>query len=256
MSRRRQSAGRRRPPRLDPKIRLVAQQFVALLIRCRCDPTALLGELSEYCRRLSRHKAHAAVSQDWGEMGHVMTLWFSDPEYLDVRGNPRPLPLNGRGLSIESLARRVDPKLDPRTVLPYLKSGGGVRRRGSRYVPRGQMLIFQGRPQNTRILRGLFGHIGTLYHNLHSPPGEPKWFERHCRNHRFPASAVEAFERGVTELFEQLLLRTDTKMAVRSQQRRKGERLVTLGFGGYKFVEGRSPRTLLPSRARKRRKRR
>ena len=52
-----------------------------------------------------------------------MTLWFSDPEYVDAVGAPRPLSLRGSALSIEALARRIDPTLDVPTVLKFLQRG-------------------------------------------------------------------------------------------------------------------------------------
>jgi hypothetical protein len=65
---------------------------------------------------------------------------------------------------------------------------------------------------------------------------------------------VEKFERDEAKRFEELILQCDKRLALGARGRRKGERLVTLGYGGYKFVEqvGRER----PSRSLRSRKRR
>lgn len=225
-----------RPP-LEPHARLAVQRFVKVLARCGCAPQEIEREVSETCRAIPRAWLHKADLRDSADLGHVMTMWFSDPAYLDARGNPRPLPLRGSGLSIEALARRIDPTLEVGAVLQFLKRGGSVKRAGTRYVPRDRVTILRGRESMTTFLRGLFGLLKTLEHNSRQGRRARGWLELFARNPRFPVSAVEGFEKRVRRVADRLLLQLDADMHRRECAAAKGERTVRLGVGVYRFEE-------------------
>jgi hypothetical protein len=224
-------------PALDSKMRRGLQRFVRLLVRCGCPPELIEEEVRGTCRSTEVRALYHETRQQWVDMGHALTLWYSDPDYLDAQGNPRALPLRGDGLSIESLAQRVDPKLEVEAVLEYLERGGALQREGDCYVPCNRVLIFTGTPRNARPLTGLFGLIKTLEHNLSLPPGARPWLERFSRNPRFPVSAARAFENKARRVLGRLLVQFDAQMHTREAARDKDEPTVSLGFGLYSFEE-------------------
>jgi len=166
-----------------------------------------------------------------------MTLWFSDPAYLDPRGRPRALPLRGPALSIEALAHRVDPNFDARYVVRYLMHGGGLKRIGARYVPKGRVVIYRGRESETPLLRGLFGLLRTLEHNTQRVGLAPGWLELSTRNPLFPVSAAEGFERRLRQRVNRQLVQIDADMHRSECARKKGERTVRMGVGVYQYAE-------------------
>ena len=226
---------------LEPQVRSAVRRFVRVLARCGCAPQAIEEEVSKVCRQIPKSWLHRADLRDSVDPGHVMTLWFSDPAYLDPRGRPRPLPLRGPALSLEGLVHRVDPKFDVRYIVRYLMHGGGLKRIGARYVPKGRVVIYRGRESQTPVLRGLFGLLRTLEHNTQRVGLAPGWLELSTRNPYFPVSAAEGFERRLRQRVNRLLVQIDADMHRRECGRKKGERSVRMGVGVYQYEEAPPP---------------
>jgi len=222
---------------LEPQVRSAVRRFVQVLARCGCAPQAIEGEVSKLCRQIPKSWLHRADLRDSVDPGHLMTLWFSDPAYLDARGRPRPVPLRGPALSIEDLAHRVDPKFDARYVVRYLMRGGGLKRIGARYVPNGRVVIYRGRESETPFLRGLFGLLRTLEHNSQRAGLAPGWLELSTRNPHFPVSAAEGFERRLRRRVNRFLVQIDADMHRREGARKQGERTVRMGVGVYQYED-------------------
>jgi Family of unknown function (DUF6502) len=179
------------------------------------------------------------------DAGHVLTLWFSDPAYLDRRGAPLPLPIRGTGGSLETLAVRVDPRLDVREVLRYLLRRGALRRVGTRYLPKDRVLSVRGAggPDNVHTLRGLLGMLTTVEHNVQPKRRVAGWYEVFTHNPRFPASARTGLDKRIRVLGNKLLYQLDADMHRSEQARKRGERTVRIGVGIYRFEEGDRPRS-------------
>ena len=70
----------------------------------------------------------------------VLHGWCTDPEYLDRRGNPVRLPINGPRLSFHALVRRYGGDVTPVSVLKeLLRSGAVSRSEGGRLAVRKQI---------------------------------------------------------------------------------------------------------------------
>jgi Family of unknown function (DUF6502) len=256
-------AGRRRPvvqrrptSTLDPRSLEAVARFVRVLARCGCAPEDIGREVVKACRQVPRSwapKARAAL-REMDDASHVLTLWFSDPAYLDARGNPLPLSIRGAGGSLEALARRVDGNLEAREVLRYLSARGALRRVGARYIPRGRVLSLRGArgPDNFRHLRGLLGMLRTLEHNGQPKRRVPGWFEAFAENPRFPISARPGFDKRLRVHANKLLLQLDADMHRQEQSRKSGERTVRIGVGIYRFEDALPPRTNRSARRRNR----
>ena len=83
---------------LDARAVEVVARFVRILARCGCTPEDIGREVLKACRQVPKSWARNAMAavRDMDAAAHVLTLWFSDPAYLDARGNPRPWPCEVR----------------------------------------------------------------------------------------------------------------------------------------------------------------
>jgi hypothetical protein len=226
---------------LDARALEAVERFVRVLARCGCTPEDIAREAEKACRKIPRSlpsKALAAL-REMDDASHVLTLWFSDPAYLDSRGNPLPLPLRGAGGSLETLARRVDGGLDPREVLRYLSRRGALRRLGTRYVPKDRLLSLRGSggPDNFRHLRGLLGMLRTLEHNGQPKGHVPGWFEVFAENPNFPLTAREAFDRRLRRMGMRFLCQVDADMHRRERSRRSDDGTVRMSVHVYRSEE-------------------
>ena len=72
-------------------------RFVRVLGRCGYEPDAIERKVSAACRRIPKSwaRSHPATLREMRDASHVLTLWFSDPAFLDASGKPRALPLRG-----------------------------------------------------------------------------------------------------------------------------------------------------------------
>lgn len=223
-------------PTLEPSARAAVQRFVHVLARSGCDPEAIKDEVLKTCRVIPASWANPTRRRRADDAAHVMTLWFSEPAFADAQGAPKALPVRG-ALSIETLVRRVDPTLDVRQVLNFLKRGGALKRIGTRYRPRKRALILPGADHMTLILGGLFGLLQTLEHNLWGGARTGRRLQVYSFNPRVPVSAVAGFERRLRPLADRLLVQADADMHLHELARKKGERTVRMGLGVYQFVE-------------------
>lgn len=249
----------RRGATLDARAAEAIGIFVRILARCGCEPSDIADAVEEACRKIPRGlaaKARAAL-REMDNASHVLTLWFSDPAYLDRRGRPVPLPLRGPGGSLETLAARADLHLDVRELLRYFARRKVLRRVGNRYLPKDRILNLRGAggPENFRHLRGVLGMLRTQEHN-----GQPRrraegWYEVFAENPRFPVSARSAFDKSMRQWGNRMMLRADAEMHRYERGRKRGERTVRMGIGIYRFEEGgstdfpRSRRRLRATRA-------
>jgi hypothetical protein len=201
-SRRGPLRGSLRTATLSPRVRSAVRRFVRLLA-CGCPPKEIEMEVARTCGRTPRSRPFAAHHRHPGNARRVLTLWLSDPAYLDLRGRPRRLPLRGARLSIETLARRVDPKLNVSQVLRYLQDREEVIRVRSRYVPRNR----------EQILRD--------------------------RDPSLPVSAIGPLKNRLGQLSSRLLARLDVEMQRLGKTRRKRQRRMRVGVGIRRFQEDR-----------------
>lgn len=221
-------------------------RFVRILARCGGAPHDIVAAVGTACRHIPaawRAKAREA-EREIGDAAHVLTLWFTEPAYLDPLGEPRPLPLRGTSRSITALVRSVDRRLDAREALRYLLLTGAVRSTGARYVPRARSVLLRGArgPDYFRTLRVLENMLGTLEHNVRPQRAVRGWFEYFAENPHFPASARAAFDAHVNRLGKEFLYRLDAYMRRREIRRRPGELTVRLGIGMHLWEDaGRRP---------------
>jgi hypothetical protein len=221
-------------------------RFVRVLARCGCAPNEIGKEVLKACREIPKSWAQnpKATVPEMDAAAHALTLWFSDPAYLDASGNPRPLPVRGAAPSLESLSLRFDPKLDVQEVLRHLRRPSVLRRVGARHVPRDRVLSFRGSgsPYHSRSLRTLLAMLSTLEHNSGPRRSTPGWFEVFAVNPRIPVSQVPGFDQRLRRRGNGFIVETDADLLSCERARKANEPTVCVGVGVYRFEEQPLPR--------------
>jgi hypothetical protein len=230
-----------RPSTLDARALEAVERFVHVLGRCGCAPEDVAAEVLRLGRKVPKSWAQKAKTalRELDDASHVLTLWFSDPAFLDSNGNPKPLSLAGPRGSIEALAHRVGERLEARSLVRYL----ALRRRGARYVPRDRVVSLRGAggPDYFRRLRCLAGFLRTLEHNDLPERRVPGRFEFFAENPNFPVSARPAFDKRLRVRGMRFLMQMDGDMLRHERARRKGEPTVRVGVGVYRFEDDAEP---------------
>jgi hypothetical protein len=115
----------------------------------------------------------------------LLSSWRRDRRYVDSDGSPRVLPINGKGASLESLARKFVPEMSVSEVLTAItRHGEATTYRGDKVALVGaSVLLTPKTPEMTLAL--LVNRIRrvskTLLHNVSLPEGSKGHgrFERH-----------------------------------------------------------------------------
>lgn len=226
---------------LDPRAAEAIELFVKLLAQCGCEPGGVLEEVRRACGQIPRRwvRQARAAPREISEATHVLTVWFSDPAYLDPAGLPRALPLRGPSRSLETLVAAIDPTLDAGEVLAYLLKSRALRRLGARYVPRGRALSLRGvrGPNEYRNLRGLLAMLRTLEHNGRPRRQAPSWFEFSAENPRIPRRACARYDEFVSIRAMRFLCDADAELRRLELTAKPGEPTVRLGTGVYRYEE-------------------
>lgn len=236
-----QSKGDTADDSLDAVVDEAVERFVRVLVRRGVSQRTVQRSFRRAWLSVPRDAAenNRQASRELIDVGHVLTLWFGDPFYVDARGDPLPLSLRGAAPSLACLIQHVDPKLDPKQVLKTLIRADAVRSIGSRYVPRTRAVAFRGTgaPLHARNLRALLGMLRTLEHNIAPKDKVPPWFEYVAENPRFPVSAREPYDVGLREDAMTFLRNQDSRMLSHQSKAKPGEPTVRMGVGVYRFEE-------------------
>lgn len=251
---RKPSAHRRSRQESGPPLESTALEaitlFAGILARCGSSPRLMAQAFAAACARIPETVAVAArrSERELREASHILTVWFSDPMYLDRWGRPLRLVARGPAPSLEALIRRIDPTLDVTEVLNYLRRRRSVKKYGNRYAPQSRAVVLRGAqgPFNDRNMRSLRAMLGTLEHNTQPEPEAPGWFERFAENPAFPKRARSAFAVRLEEEAMKLLRSQDSGMHREELKRRPGEPVVRMGVGVYRFEEEVPPAAAKP----------
>jgi len=233
---------RRRIP-LDPVGREALELVARAFARCGFVPSDTAQTFKQICEQLPRTVGrHGTGSSDQSDdAAHVLTLWFTEPEYL-MEGDPRPLSVRGGAPSIENLVRRIKPRLSVDAVMEYLLATRTLRRVGRRYIPRARAVRHRGSPrsQSARSLRILLGLLRNIEHNARPRRAGPSWPEFTADCPRFPVRLRPAFNIRAEKEALATTRQKDAEMRRAESSRRPGEPTVPLSIGIYVFEGGRA----------------
>jgi hypothetical protein len=224
---------------LDGPGRKAIGQFVNVLRRCGYNPAEIIEAVASASRgqiavapRMPRTDA-----PEFRDAPHIMTVWHTDPSYVDSRGRPLPLITRGPAPSFESLVRRVSRTRRVQDMLQYLVRAGAVKKVGGRYVARMRWVSLRGMQRETsaRNLRGLRGMLSNYEHNLLPRDQVESWFEYTAENDHFPQSQEGALADFYLRDCMASLRRVDAFMLRCEQGRKPGEPTMHVGFGMYRY---------------------
>lgn len=249
-------AARARPSTVDGRPAQAIGHFINVLGRWGCTGRDIKRAVSWWCdNKLPRSWAQRArlAPSAIDAAAHVLTLWFQDPAYVDTRGRPRPLPLQGRDRSVKALAREADPRVDPEETVRQLFRQKTLRRVGTRYKPRGRVLHVRsnGTAHHARNFDVLEAMLGVLDHNSRPRRRTAGRFEQIAVNTCIPVRAAKAVEERFRRQGTRFLVQSDDHLDIVARGRRKGERTMRLGIGIYVIRE--TPLSVQRSVRRKRR---
>ncbi|NND66246.1 MAG: hypothetical protein HKN19_01550 [Halioglobus sp.] len=159
--------------------------------------SALTGLTRKETKRLREQDEldDEASSQRYNRAIRVISGWTSDADYLDAKGSPRVLPLEGEQGSFASLVRQYSGDIPSVAMLKVLESGetvevtaAGVRLLARAYVPVATPL------DKVSILGSDVAElIATIAHNLQDGEDNP-YFQRKVSNVLVHPDAVAAFQ--------------------------------------------------------------
>jgi Family of unknown function (DUF6502) len=224
-----------------------------ILVQTGHSPKLLAREFLKICEQM-KEPAHACDPNEltylW-DLPHIIAHWHSDPQYMDSRGKPIPLPLRGRGPSLAALIERVLPGAKPQAVAESLMELQGVARKDGLYTPSSRYFTYPAASARVHGFTALLGMLRTVEHNVNPRRRTPALLERTAVNPSFPADKVELFNRELQREADRLLWRYDAKMRVEEQGHRAGP-TTRMGVGIFVFRDsaGRS-KPAKPTRARR-----
>jgi len=228
---------------LDPVGRETLELLARAFARCGFAPAETAQAFKQFCERLpanlGRHGTGSSTQSD--DASHVLTLWFTEPEYL-IDGEPRPLFLRGAAPSIENLVRRIQPGPSVDAVMEYLLATRTLRRIGRRYIPRTRAVRHRGSPrsQSARSLRILLGILRNVEHNARPRRAGPSWPEFTADCPHYPVRLRPAFNIRTERESLAMTRQKDAEMRRAESSRRPGEPTVPLSIGIYLFEGGRA----------------
>ena len=193
-------------------------------------------------RELLANSDSAAIPAYTGSATRVLSGWHQDPDYLDGRGEPVPIAVEGPAPSFEDLCGRYAGDIPATALLKELKSVGAVEGQGIRLFVRARNYIplrFDAEKM-TIGAQLLHDHAATVVYDLTRGNGEPARLARRAHNARIDARAVPAFREFIELEGQAFLERVDDWLTTHEAPADSQERaLIRLGAGVYQIQDER-----------------
>jgi hypothetical protein len=185
-------------------------------------------------------EADNAVVDSMNHATRVLTGWFTDDEYVDSDGSPRPLESGGAGSSFEALCKRYVSDVAPQTMLKELKHVGAVVEDHDGKLVAKMRTYMPRQLDEAQILSSgsVLQDLGkTVAYNLYRDEDDMPKFERRASNMRVRASAVPAFQAFLDKEGQEFLERVDAWLSANEADEDSEETTVRLGLGAYWIEE-------------------
>jgi hypothetical protein len=180
------------------------------------------------------------VTDSMNHATRVLTAWFTDEDYVDGDGNPRPLQSDGADGSFETLCKRYVSDVAPQTMLKELRHVGAVVENGDGRLVAKMRTYMPRQLDEAQILSSgsVLQDLGkTVAYNLYREEHDMPKFERRASNMRVRASAVPAFQAYLDEEGQAFLERVDAWLSANEAEEDSNEDTVRLGLGAYWIEE-------------------
>jgi hypothetical protein len=194
------------PPR---KTRTIgASRYVS---RCKTAPIrAFAEEVEASASRASKELDNLARLSAFAEkLPEVMAHWFADADYLNEAGRPLPLPLEGKGVSLGALIRRVFPNADVKDVADVLLQCGSVRKKGARFLAVKQNVVFVPHLAQAHLFAAARRYVVTVRHNQACRDPRQRLFERFSSVPHVPREALPTIHAQIKKEMGEAIMRMD-----------------------------------------------
>jgi hypothetical protein len=192
-------------------------------------------------RKLQRPDVTAGTERH-NRAARVIAAWRRESDFLDAKGNPAALPMEGRGATFSELIKRFSGNMPPRAVLDELINVGAVE-----HLEDGRVCLLA----RAYIPKSLDAHklnilgtdvqhlISTINHNLDPATAAPL-FQRKVAYDNLPDDVLPQFRRLFARRAQSLLENADRWLAQRDRDINptvEGTGRNRAGFGIFFFEE-------------------
>lgn len=184
----------------------------------------------------------AEIPDRYNRAARVISGWVRDARFIDKRGNPVALPIEGAGPTFSALVKEYSGDVPARAILDELVNVGVVERRADgrirlltrAYVPR------DSKADKLGILGTDVKHlIATIDHNVHQQDAEPR-FQRKVEYDNLPVEVLKELRTINAKEAQALLEKIDRWMAAHDRDTNPdigGTGRKRAGVGIYYFEE-------------------
>src|SRR5262245_45922745 len=203
--------------------------------------TAVLTGLARRDVRKQREKLEAGAEALTGyvtKASLVLTAWHLDARFLDAKGRPLPLPVEGEGATFAALVRHCSGGDVPlSTLLRELRAAGAVHKLpDGRWEPLTRNYLPHTIDETViRLWGSRMADIGATYvNNLTRTPKVPARFERAALNDRIAKSALPEFRKFLDKEGQAFLERIDAWLTEHeAKSDTPDDQVIRLGIGMY-----------------------
>jgi hypothetical protein len=216
-------------------------RFARVLALTGISRKKMASAFQDACARLpeSLFQSGRTLNHELLESGHVLSVWLSDPNYLDQDGQPRAIRLRGASPSLEALIDRVSSELQIDQVVKYLLRTGSISKVGRRYAVRRTSVSVSRDPELAYAhgLQTVLALLHTIENN--APPIKDRHFcfEYTASNRQFPTRLRAEFDTRLRRLGTDFLRRLDADMSRAEDSRRPGEPTLRMTVGLFQSEE-------------------
>lgn len=221
----------------DVGAREFLERLARILVHSGHSPRNLRREFQRICDTLKepKRKWDPAELNYLADLPHVIAHWHADPQYLDSRGAPLPLPLKDKGPSLLALIERALPQVDSAAVAQSLVRLKAVHRRQNRYLPSERYFLVSKESGFVHGLTALLGMLRTVERNVSGPRGAAI-LQRCAFNPSFPVRALPEFHAHVKRVAGEFIWGMDGDMRRAQEANPHGTR-TRLGVGVFIFED-------------------
>lgn len=142
-----------------------------------------------------------------GRPGSVLSIWHSNPSYLDKQLKPKRIPFDGLGANFKDLVAAAGGDIPPKAMLNELLRAGSVVYEGSKLRAISRSYVPESNNPDAVLLAGsaLRDLASTVLHNLSCGDLDDRFIERRVFSLRLPTSQTKRFRKLARDKGELLL---------------------------------------------------
>lgn len=216
------------------------------------SPDDMSRTFKSICAQLPSRPAARRQRLYLHDLPMAIAEWYRNPDYVDMDGQPLPLPLTG-ARSVQSLVNRVMGAKRVPEALRRLVRNRVIRKRGNLYLPTDRRIVYRDDDARTHGLEALRGLLHTLDHNLSQPAPRYKVFECIASHDAVPVDALARFDQRIRAPAVEFLNSADLELGRLYQPQQRRPNTTRMGVGVFMFAHDMSHGQARPTSKRARR---